>query len=83
MKIDLLHSMLIDVRDRGSICIEKKKLLWMVGRKNDGHAVWTSVLNEWEELGGIRADLHGVEYSLFITLINRAASNVTKDWAAE
>ena len=81
MKQDFLHSLLIDVRDRGSVCIEKRKLLWMMGRTNESAGAWEMLLGEWGEVGGQKQDLHGFEWGNFINLMAKAPDNVAEDWA--
>ncbi len=85
MKNELLQLFLIDVRDRGSACIEKKKILWMLGRKNDGAGAWSSLLAEWEELGGDKSALHGIEWgpqgASFITVTAMQPANIEESWA--
>lgn len=69
MKTETLHALLMDVRWSGSAKIQKRPLLWMLGRVNDHASAWSLLLDEWEELGFARNELFGHEVGEHITLI--------------
>lgn len=83
MKTDLVQSLLQEVRATGSVRVDKRQLLWMLGRQRDHQSVWPLLLNEWEEIGAGRDELHGVEWYNYITLIGSKVNNVKKEWAGE
>lgn len=78
MKTDLVQSLLIDVRERGAANIEKRKLLWMLGRSNDTVSAWRDLLREWKEV--CSGELYGHEWGLFITLSARTNESVEEKW---
>jgi dienelactone hydrolase len=82
MKTDLLHSILMDVRDKGSTCIEKRKLLWMLDRQNESASAWAKLLEEWAEVGGEKDALRGFEWGGCITLTATKTNNIQELWAA-
>jgi hypothetical protein len=81
MKRGQLHDMFWDIREQGSARVEKKRLLWWLGRTNDGVGAWNLLLDEWEEFGGDREELHGLDHNGHITLTMGAADKVAEDWA--
>jgi hypothetical protein len=86
MNLNRLQEILLDVRDRGSVCIEKKKVLWLLGRSNESASAWAALLDEWEEVGGVRGSLSGKEWGPWITLVVgdvTGLASVKKDWAKE
>jgi hypothetical protein len=83
MKTDLVQALLQEVRATGSVRIDKKQLLWMLGRVRDHQSVWPLLLNEWEEIGEERTKLHGIEWFGYITLLGSAADHVKAKWAGE
>ncbi|UYW27710.1 hypothetical protein OKC48_04140 [Methylorubrum extorquens] len=83
MKTDLVQGLLQEVRATGSVRIDKRQLLWMLGRQKDHASVWPLLLNEWEELGGARGELHGMEWYGYISLMGSKVDNVQKVWAKE
>jgi hypothetical protein len=83
VKRELLHSLLADVKITGSAQVTKRKLLWMLDRVNENASAWAIVLDEWEEIGGTRADLKGVAIGENYTLMCGQVDSVTKAWASE
>jgi hypothetical protein len=84
MRRERLQELLLDVRHRGSVCIEKRKLLWMLGRSNESATAWAMLLDEWQEVGGVRDSLSGKEWGGWITLVigkGDGIQNVQDDWA--
>lgn len=81
MKNDPLGLLLLDVKDRGSVAIEKRKILYMLGRKNESVSVWRDLLDAWEELGYERKDLYGFEHNGIITLTISEVDSIQEDWA--
>lgn len=61
MKHEVLQSFLIDVRDRGSARIEKKKLAWMLGRLNLNQSAYQLLLDEWHQIAWPEQLLLGFE----------------------
>ena len=82
MKSELLHSLLIDVRDQGSVRIDKKKLMWMLGRFNESKTVWIGLIEEWQEIAGKKAPLFGFEWNQQIILTVDAPDNIGERWTA-
>jgi hypothetical protein len=81
VKSEVLHSLLMDVRERGSASVEKRKLMWMLGRTYEGANAWSALLDEWKEVGGSKDTLYGVECGPFITLTNGRPANIKGEWA--
>jgi len=82
MKTELVQSLLMDVRITGSSRIEKKKLMWLLGRANEGKNAWALLLDEWVEVGEKRDTLHGVEWGSYITLVGTSVECLDQSWAA-
>ena len=83
VKQDLIHSVLQDVRLTGSAKVNRRKLLWMMGRQNDNASAWSLLLDEWEEIGGDRKALNGLWEGEAITLLKAKPDSIVKDWAKE
>jgi len=81
VKNDPLGLLLLDVKDRGSVAIEKRKILYMLGRKNESASVWRDLLDAWEELGYERKALYGFEHNGIITLTISEVDSIQEDWA--
>lgn len=82
MEASSLRDLLLIVFLRGSVCIEKRRLLNMVGYQHDYPKAWKLVLDEWQEINPDRKILRGLEYGAFITILATDPEPVTK-WAAE
>jgi hypothetical protein len=67
----------MDVRDHGSARLEKRRLLWMLGRSNESPSAWDSLLDEWVEIGGKKSTLHGFQWGPYITLTVQAVDKVS------
>lgn len=57
----LVHDILTDVMTRGAAVVEKRKLLYALGAKQDRQSVWKRLLDSWEELDNPRSTLRGLE----------------------
>jgi hypothetical protein len=81
---DEVSSLLMDVQIKGSTTVDKRKLLWMMGKGQDRPSAWRDLLDLWEELGMERSDLHGYELRGYITLIAEEPGIATVEaWAGE
>jgi hypothetical protein len=78
MKTDLLQAFLMDVRERGCAQVEKRKLLWMLGRSNESKTAWVSLLEEWAEIGGEKDALHGLESGPYVILTARQSTKISE-----
>jgi len=58
---DFLKAFLMDVIVDGAGIIEKRKLVWLLGRSNARPAVWEELIAQWEDLGMEPDDLQGAE----------------------
>jgi len=56
-----VHDTLTDVMIRGATVVDKKKLLYALGAKQDRQSAWKRLLDAWEELDMARGALRGVE----------------------
>jgi hypothetical protein len=81
MKHEILQAFLVDVRDKGSARIDRRKLAWMLGRINLNAGAFLLLLEEWEQIGGERKRLRGFQWGDDYTLIAGDVANVT-DWTA-
>ncbi len=81
MEKSLMRNLLYDVLENGTATISKQRLLWWMGRSNDTPTAWQILLEEWEEVGGDRADLQGFEtHSGWLTLFIGEAEPVV-NWS--
>jgi hypothetical protein len=83
VKHDLIQAALQDVKLTGSARLNRKKLLWMIGRQNDSASAWGILLDEWEEIGGDRKALQGLWFGEYVTLLHSASEQISKLWAKE
>ena len=72
-----VHDVLTDVMTRGAVTVDKKKLLFALGAKQDRGSAWTRLLDAWEELDNPRGTLRGNE-SWNMTIILASEQNLTK-----
>lgn len=79
MANQVLQALLVDVRDQGSVCIPKKKLLFFLGRANANSSAWQLLLDEWEEVAPSQK-LFGSEWSGNIILSADANADIQKHW---
>lgn len=77
MKHEILQLFLIDVRDKGSARIDRRKLAWMLGRTNLNASAYQLLLEEWGQIGGEPSDLLGFQSGDELTFSARPASAVT------
>lgn len=75
---DVLIATLIDVIADGAAVIDKKKLLWMMGKAQDRPTVWAALLEHWEDLGMDEDDLLGGEVNGKIILVRSAVDKLAK-----
>ncbi len=78
MKNEVLQSFLLDVRDKGSARVDRRKLAWMVGRINLNASAFQLLLEEWEQIGGNRNELRGFQWGDEYTLMAGQPSNVSE-----
>lgn len=79
---DFLIAFLMDVIADGAAIIDKRKLLWLMGKAQDRAAVWDELLGHWEELGMERDDLLGAEvHGKMVFLRSSASVEPVKKWA--
>ena len=56
-----VHDTLTDVMTRGATTVDKKKLLFALGAKQDRQSAWGRLLDIWEELDQSRGALRGTD----------------------
>jgi hypothetical protein len=79
MKHEALQSFLLDVRDKGSARIDRRKLAWLLGRSNLNASAFQLLLEEWEQIGGEKQKLRGLQWGDDYTLTTHEATKVA-DW---
>ena len=82
---DGVAELLMDVALSGAAVIDKRKLLWMMGKGQDRPTAWATLLDVWEEVGMKRGDLDGIEVFGNIVLTRGPKTEIVsvKKWADE
>lgn len=70
------RSLLKDVMLHGTATIDKRKLLWLIGWAQDRPGAWADLLTIWEDIGGNRKALIGVEVDSSIVLMRSSLKDV-------
>ncbi|MBW6421869.1 hypothetical protein KX729_10480 [Rhizobium sp. XQZ8] len=73
MNSALLKNLLVDVMHFGSSQVHRKKLAYYLGRTNITSNAWSSVLDEWVDLGNDRNKLYYLEWGDTFTFLASAA----------
>jgi len=55
-----VRAVLMDVLINGAVVVPVKKVLWLLGWKQDREGAWAALLDEWVALGQPRNALHGM-----------------------
>ena len=58
----LVADILLRVMEENVVALPKRGLIWRLGWGQDKPGAWTDLLKVWEECGGQRDALHGIEY---------------------
>lgn len=56
-----VHDTLTDVMTKGAVVVDKRKLLYALGAKQDRQSAWKRLLDAWEELDMARTALRGMD----------------------
>lgn len=80
---DVLSAVLMDVSIQGAAVIDKRKLLWLMGKSHDRPTAWAMLLDQWEDIGKDRNDLIGCEVNGNIVLMLNCGTEVeaVEKWA--
>ena len=82
---DFLRAFLMDVIAQGFASMDKRKLIWLLGKQQDRPQVWADLLSAWEDEGMDRKALSGAEYNGRILLIynTQFEFDSVETWAGE
>ena len=80
---DEVKSLLKDVTISGSIIVNKKKLLWLLGWGQDRKGAWKDLLAHWKEIGEQDSNLVGIEVSenIILTINVSHSPELVSKWA--
>ena len=73
-----IHNLLSDVILRGATAVDKRKLLFALGAKQDRASAWERLLETWEDMDQPRHGLRGYEvWGTTIVLVSEVTANKT------